>query len=57
MINKRLTFGRYEIVPIGLDLSCDKLYDFMILQQLCFQSEVNLLKYAGWLIEVEIPEL
>ncbi len=34
MTNERSTFGRYEIVPIGLDLSHDWLYDFMTLQMI-----------------------
>ena len=36
MANEKLTFGRYEIIPIRLDLSCYLSYDFMILQLLFF---------------------
>ena len=31
MINKKLTFKRYEIILIRLDLLCDWSYDFIIL--------------------------
>ncbi len=34
MINKRSNVKKYEIVPIGLDLLCDWLCDFMTLQLL-----------------------
>ena len=36
MTNDRSTFGRYEIVPIGLDPSHDWSCDFMILQSPSF---------------------
>ncbi len=44
MINEELTFGRYEIVSIGLDLSRDLLFDFMTLQ-LAFLLDVCSNKY------------